>query len=322
LTLVGISGLVLILTLQAGDPDHWKWINWEQPETAKTVSAHVPGGPQVSAASSAKSVPGSDERVPPIAGADVPPIELEPTPPPKPPAKGDLYPGVRNDYLNLVRDDTVFLPDEAVAWFHLFDVLRQREAAPLEPYSLGSVSYLQLDQQPQAYRGRVVSLQGIVRGAKLVEAPVNAFNVARYYQLWVQPERSSPALIVVYCLTLPTGFPLGDSLESPVSLTGIFYKRWTYASQGGITTAPLLVAKTVTWTPTPVPTPIAGPQAARQVVVAALAALVLALVALALIAWRTRTSGGQHVAPANTSVGAALSGLDLQTDADFRDRSP
>jgi hypothetical protein len=322
LTLVGISGLVLLLTLQVGDPEHWKWINWEQTEPAKKATTHVPSRQEDSGASTATSEPGTGDRVPPIAGADVPPIEIEPTPPPKPPTKGDLYPGVRNDYLNLVRDDTVFLPDEADAWFHLFDVLRQPEAPPLEPYSLGSVSYLQLDQQPGAYRGRVVSLHGIVRGAKLIEAPVNAFNISRYYQLWLQPERSSPALVVVYSLVLPTGFPLGDSLQTPVSLTGIFYKRWTYASQEGITTAPLLVAKTVDWTPTLPPAPVVRQPVGREVVVASLAALVLALAALALIAWRTRTSGGKHGTPANAPVGAALSGLDLQTGADFRDTSP
>lgn len=306
LALVGISGLVLILTLQVGDPDHWKWINWEQSQSVTAVPADHLSTEQASGASSATDAGQTDGREPPIAGADVPPIEIEPTPPRKPPARGDLYPGVRNDYLELVRDDTVFLPDEADAWFHLFDALRRREAEPLEPYSLGSVSYLQLDQQPQAYRGRAVSLQGIVRGAKLVEAPINAFNVPRYYQLWLQPERSSPALVVVYCLELPAGFPLGEGLDAPVSLTGIFYKRWTYASQQGITTAPLLVAKTVAWTPAPASAPISEPPATRQVLFAALSALALALLALALIARRTRISGSKHRPPANVLVGAAL----------------
>jgi hypothetical protein len=182
----------------------------------------------------------------------------------------------------------VFLPDEADAWFHLFDVVGKADPEDLDRAALEDVGYLQLDQQPKEYRGRVVKLSGIVRGVKLVETPVNAFNVDRYYQLWIQPERASPALVVVYCLKLPEGFPVGEQLDAPVQLTAIFFKRWTYSSRGGITTAPLLVAKTLTWMPAPPPAPSDERSRTVEPSLAVITAVVLAVGVIAVVAWRTR----------------------------------
>jgi hypothetical protein len=318
LALAGASAVVLVLSLQLGDPAHWQWIAWE-PEAPANVDRSRDGeAVRDSRSLSAHTPAGRDQAGTAIAGADVPPIEVEPVPPPKPPARGELYPGVRRDYLDLVRDDTVFLPDEADAWFHLFDVLRQRELPALEPYSLGEVSYVQLDQQPQAYRGQVVSLRGIVRGAKLIEAPINAFNVSRYYQLWLQSDRSSPELEVVYCLGLPEGFPLGGRIEEPVSLTAIFYKRWTYSSREGLTTAPLLAAKTVDWTPARPTPPTPRPPVVRQVAIATLSALALTALALVFIFYRTRTSRKRYAAPSAAELSAALSGVEELPESERR----
>lgn len=193
------------------------------------------------------------------------------------------FPGVHAQYLDAVRDDTVFRAPESDAWFHLLELLESNSLERLVAASGGPVSYLQLDRQPQAYRGRLVTVSGIVRSAKKVAAPENSYGIDRYYQLWLQPLRSDPELIVVYALHLPLDFPVGEELDEPVSATGFFFKRWAYPSRSGILTAPLVLAKTVMWRPAP---PASAPSSSDEpVFVAVVAALAIALLFVAWV-WR------------------------------------
>jgi hypothetical protein len=197
-----------------------------------------------------------------------------------------LFPGVNREYLDTVQDDTVFRAAESNAWFHLLDLLSKTEESALASASVGHVDYLQLDEQPESYRGRLVTLEGVVRAAKQVAAPENEYDIKQYYQLWLQPDRGDENLIVVYALELPQGFPLGEKLDQPGGVTGFFFKRWAYTSRGGIATAPLVLAKTIAWEPTPV----AGTTAPvdEQVFLAVAVALLLALVVVGWLFVRSR----------------------------------
>ncbi|REK15928.1 MAG: hypothetical protein DWQ37_08945 [Planctomycetota bacterium] len=196
-----------------------------------------------------------------------------------------LFPGVREDCLSEVRDGTAHRGAEKDACFHLLALLQQASPQDLEAASEEHVGYLQLDQQPASYRGHLVTVAGVVRSAKEVTAPENAFGIEKYYQLWLQPERSAPELLVIYCLELPDGFPLGTDLDAPCSSTGFFFKRWAYLAQGGIFTAPLILARTVDWKPPP-PSVVEEP-AEDDFGVLVVVALLLALVILGLLALRT-----------------------------------
>lgn len=208
-----------------------------------------------------------------------------------PPGKRNaLFPGVREDYLKEIQDDTVFRAAESDAWFHLLALLDKTNQKDLEKASLGRVGHVQLDQQAASYRGRLVTIDGIVRSAKLVEAPENGFGIRQYYQLWLQPQTSAPALVVVYCLKFPPGFPVGSPLQEHCTTTGFFFKRWAYQSQGGITTAPLILAATIDWQPPPPPPPPAPPIGERLLWSVAVA-LVLAVLLLGFLIARQRGAG-------------------------------
>jgi hypothetical protein len=189
--------------------------------------------------------------------------------------------------LREIEDDTVFRREERDAWFHLLELLQKTDPRELARASLGPVSYVQLESQPNEYRGRLVTLDGVVRGAKTVPAPQNDLGIERYYQLWLQPEPGSGALVVIYALALPHDFPLGERLDAPCRAVGFFFKRWAYASRGGAMTAPLVLARTVTWEPAPAP-----PQqpVGEQYVWAIFVALALAIVTLGFVVARSRRS--------------------------------
>lgn len=223
---------------------------------------------------------------------------------PAPADRDEYFPGVRKDYLSAVRDDTVFRDDEIDAWFHLLALLDTTDERRLQNASIGRVSFLQLDQQAEWYRGRLVTIGGIVRSAKRLDAPENGFGIEQYYQLWVQPERSSPKLVVVYALNLPAGFPLGASLEAPCTTTGFFFKRWAYQSQEGVTTAPLILARTIDWQPPPVPPPEAPED--EQMVLAFAAALVLAVLIVGYLVVRSRGAARPQTAADSSDVEVAV----------------
>jgi hypothetical protein len=200
-------------------------------------------------------------------------------------AKDAYYPGVHAQYFDAVRDNTVFRAEESDAWFHLLQVLEQSTDQRLAESSGGPVGYLQLDRQPLAYRGRLVTVSGTVRSAEEVAAPTNSYGIERYYQVWLQPMRSDPELIVLYVLHLPVDFPVGPELDEPASATGFFFKRWAYPSRSGILTAPLVLARTLDWQPAP-PTPVTGSSQEKAI----FAVVVASVFALSFVTWVWRRS--------------------------------
>jgi hypothetical protein len=314
LLIVG-SGLVVLVMIGAGNPRNWRWL---VPEPAPPPQQRVErGAPAVVAVRSVdeEAAPADAE---PAADAADRPAATQPDDQKAP----RLFPGVRADYLREVRDDAVFSPADANGWFHLFALLERTPNEALVQASEGPVSYFQLEQQPRAYRGRLVTVGGTVRAAKLIAAPANAFGVKEYYQLWLQPRRSSSELIALYCAELPQDFPLGEAIEAECTATGFFFKRWAYQSQGGITTAPLVIAKTLAWQPPAAAEPVAGQPVGEQLLLAVAVALVLAAVVLAFVmvrgrsARRGRRDARGHDAQSDANVGATLASL----EGDSRDK--
>ncbi len=312
LSLVAASGLVVLLILGAGDPRHWRWLLPDARHDARQQRVERVAEPMVVASDKQRaSAPAPDDDLagaPPAGAADVQATSRD---------VGRFFPGVRGDYLGAVRDDTVFRPAESDAWFHLGALLARTDNEKLVAAAEGPVSYVQLQEQPKAYRGHLVTVRGVARGAKRVAAAENAFDVQQYYQLWIQPDRAASDLIALYCLELPEGFPLGEPIDAECAATGFFFKRWAYESRGGIATAPLVVARTLDWQPPAVEGQRPAAPAGEQFLMALVAALVLAAVVLGFVIWRGRTtmrrragaSGATHDAD---RVGAILASLDAE----------
>jgi hypothetical protein len=164
----------------------------------------------------------------------------------------EFFPGVKPELLDAVRDDTVFRGAEHEAFFHLLETLHDQDEQTLAAASRGPTAFVQLYQQPDEYRGKLVTIHGAVRGVFPDAASRNDYGIERYYQVWVQPHDHPGLPIVAFVLDLPAGFPVADRLQEEVELTGFFFKRWAYRAQDAIRSAPLVLAKTVRWQPPPV----------------------------------------------------------------------
>lgn len=150
-----------------------------------------------------------------------------------------------------VRDDTVFRGAEHETFYRLLAQLSRRAPDSLRAASQGRAGFLPLSQQMDSYRGQVVTVEGIARRALAVKAEPNDFGIDKLFQVWIRPVDTAAGPIVVYCLDLPGGFPLGNDIEAPVELDAVAFKRWAYRATDGTRTAPLLLARTLRWDATP-----------------------------------------------------------------------
>lgn len=148
-----------------------------------------------------------------------------------------------------VRDKTFFRPAEQEAWFHLIGQLQESSLENLSRESVGEITIAQLFKQPDQYRGKVISLHGIALREEIAIPAKNSLGLKSYHRLWIRPLGGGNTLYVVYCLKLPDGFPRGDKLHAPVSLTGYFFKNWSYEWGQDMALAPVLLTSTISWQP-------------------------------------------------------------------------
>lgn len=315
-----LLGLVVILGPLAADGSAWQWL------VARTT---LPA---------ASPVPRGMAALPPVAAFDPAPAGASDVDPAR-----HRLPGLAGAALEVLRDDTVYLfsRDERLVLHHVFGRLAALDSAELQDRSWGQVAYEQLVSQPSAYRGDVVSLRGTLHRALRrppmrtdfpLQAGLGALNavaplepaisrsiVEPHYELWIRPEHGFLP-VVVLAQELPEGFPEGDNLRQPVSVTGVFLKRWVFKAAGDVdeadwSSAPVLAARSFTWSPPPPAAP-AAPRGAPSTAVAVLGSVLLLVVIVALLMARVARPvarfqvGGiapvEEPVPEPAAVGAAL----------------
>lgn len=298
LLMVGSLGLVFLLFLKSADPKTWEWIAPEE----VPVRAPVAEG----------------DREEPPAGPDLPPrdvrverkaVEAENTSgefrvtksdaPATPYTLGSSRIGrhavapsqkwASEEALARVVDNSPFRSHDFEAWSQIFDNLQEAPPGRLSAQDAAPVQYGQLFQQSELYRGKLVTLSGTVR--RCVKIPPSKLDAraGNLWQLWLfSGGDTSP--IVLYCLDIPEGFPVGPQISQVVTVQAVYFKKWVYAAQGGTMTAPLLVARSVNWD---VPETVARGVSSRELAFGVTATLIGAAVMVGLIWWNNRNRDSQ-----------------------------
>ncbi len=188
-----------------------------------------------------------------------------------------------------VEDNVLIRSEEAPAFRMLMSILQKNSLEELKGYSLGRVLFPQYTKQPEIYRGKLMTLKGVAR--RVIEEKVfdKSYGFDKIYQVWVAPEDCPSEPIVVYCLELPEGFPVGEDVSERVQFTAFFFKMWPYASQMGVRTTGLFYAKVPEWMRHSVPAR-EGVKVPFSLVV--LGALALAVLILLLINSRVKEETG------------------------------
>ena len=315
LLLVLALGLVVIFALEARNPQYYRWLLPEAESGAGRSAPADRSGENVFR----KRI---DTRVrPEVHEEAIPGTFISPPPAEREEATSSRYfPGVNPSYLSSISDNKPLWPSEWDAWLHLFDVLERNDEATLERASTGRVSFVQLLEQSKEYRGELVTTGGIIRRAHPAKTPENDYGMVDYYQTWLWPADRPNDPIVVWCLHLPEGFPIGMEIAEEAEVTGFCFKLWAYkAADGSVLRAPMLLARSVRWRKRPevARTPPKGPLALLLMITGCAA---FALVVSMYVHYRTRSRGPSRVeslleaatlqdAPAPADVAATLEQL-------------
>jgi hypothetical protein len=279
LVLILMLGTVVVLIQWARDPAIWRGLDLllsspQRPADATSIDNRL------DAAAQNGSLPDSflAKSPPRASGEDRQPAAAHAQPSPLSVAPHDL---------EAVRDDAPSTHDEQDCALRLLDILNRTDPEALRQASLGPVTYAQLFRQPNQYRGRLVTVSGVVRRANRVKLPPNDYGIKEYYQIWLWPSDNPTAPVVVYCLQMPKGFPVGMEFAEQAEITGFFFKRWAYQAADSLRAAPELLARTLTWQQRPVMTRQL-PTAAWPVPLLLAVAVLVALVAAWIVYLRTR----------------------------------
>lgn len=164
-------------------------------------------------------------------------------------------PIVPKDIFDGVRDNAPFRSDEQPAWFASLAAVRNAEPATLAAQSVGVVGYAALNSQPDAYRGRVVTVSGRVLQVDATEPAANDLGVERLWRVTMQGAGGEVWPITVYTLEVP------QPAEQPydASAFGVFFKKLSYRWAEGIGSTPVVVAKRLETTITQQPVANAAP---------------------------------------------------------------
>lgn len=162
--------------------------------------------------------------------------------------------------------------EEREGYFRILELARRTQLAKQEDFALNFAEARQLSnpryakrkpsdfpvfidmfQNPEAYRGRPVSIHGVMRRLTKIDPGKNNQGIVEAYEGWVFTDDSQGNPAVVVFLDKPEGLKVGGDIAEEVRLTGYFFKMYGYQSQENVRKAPLILAGAVEWRKSPEP---------------------------------------------------------------------
>lgn len=191
--------------------------------------------------------------------------------------------------LQSIEDNTVGIRrGETDAYFHTLAKVRDLPTERLRRQARSDVSYTVLMVDPADFRGKLLTIEGQVRRLVAFEAGENDHGIERLYEVWLFTQDSGTDPYRVVCTRLPEDIPRGEEIREDVQVrvTGYFFKKQGYQAQRGLHVAPLILAKTLQWSPPQPATARPGRNPAPWV----LGGVLLVGLALAVTLWRLSRS--------------------------------
>lgn len=152
-----------------------------------------------------------------------------------------------------VQDQRVgFLRAEHPALQALITHVRQAPFQELQRSGDAQVGFRVINVEPERYRGRLITIQGVLRRYEPFELPALSTEEGMLlHQGWIFTSDSANNPWFALCTERTPDLPLSSQTEIPVRFTGYFFKRYGYATTTGLHVAPLLIGKRFELLPTP-----------------------------------------------------------------------
>ena len=247
LALVGLLTFILIAIKIAAQPETWKWMF---PDESATQSQKQSRGKDRTQVNHRVQLDDEPELKPGefISRRPVKPVKASAALPPSGAAEESsrtetirFAPGLFDE----VRDNTLGVRhDEAAAYQAVLKRVRSIRLADLERAG-ERVGYTLLMLDADQYRGRPITLEGRLHRLLPLPARQDAPPSDQLYEAWLFTDESETDPYRVVCVEIDDGLAIGEEIRSRprVRVTGYFFKRQGYASQGGLHVAPLLLAR-------------------------------------------------------------------------------
>lgn len=266
--------LVLVLMNEARKPQNWNWL-WagenvasnEPPiDTRRQPETQIP----VDGFRTSRSIATPDET----------------------PQMDGIASPVTAELLATIEDNSVLNSNENDAWYAMLGYLNSNSQTAIDEQSVGATSFAQLFRQTEFYRGKVVTVRGTTHRIESITPRPNEAGITELTRWIIEPSGPSNAPIVIYSIEKPDGIELGDVREE-IEVNGLCFKRWAYAAGDGTRIAPLLLAKSIRWTPVAPVETIELPSAPSAIGI--FAALGTLAVAIAFVVYRSSAAPGSQV---------------------------
>jgi hypothetical protein len=144
---------------------------------------------------------------------------------------------------------------EGMEFDALIDVLAQTwytSPKAFEKAARTDLSFRQLFEHPDRYRGEVVHLEGRLRLVQPWEPPLMAreAGVPMMYEAAIFDAASGENPFIVFVMERPEGVPLDQKVNETATFDGYFYKKWRYKSLDSVKPtegryAPLLIGRSL-----------------------------------------------------------------------------
>jgi hypothetical protein len=121
---------------------------------------------------------------------------------------------------------------EMPAYWMLLRWARAQSFQQLQARADAKVSYNQLWEQPDKYRGKPIRLRLHVRQIVEYDAPENSAGIRKLYECWGWTDQSKTFPICTICLELPAGWKIGEqaSAREEGVFAGYYLKNMKYGA--------------------------------------------------------------------------------------------
>ncbi len=150
-----------------------------------------------------------------------------------------------------IKDGTAEIRDiELPAWIELMENLSRQSADETagEQRSLGLIDMTQLMGQTSFYRGKIVTIEGVLLRVQKIPATETIAGRHHFFELWIAPPHQSVFPYCVHALELPAEFasigwePINT--RRGIRVHGYLFKRRFYAAEDGSPAeAPLILTR-------------------------------------------------------------------------------
>ncbi len=292
LALVGLLCLVMIATQLAARPESWYWLVPPSGEAlAPSNTATLPRLEELDfhVRNNARRLQPADVLLATVADDEDPPERTQEADSSMPVPAVEVPEAI----LNGIEDNTVGVQrSEVGAYYDMLSRIRALPEVAVAKHARDDIAFTVLMLHSDTYRGQLVTVTGELH--RLTPFPVAEGapdDIRQLYEGWLTTPDSGNNPYRFLSTEVPAGVVPGESIEPVrIEVTGYFFKRYGYASRGGMHVAPTLLAKSFRVL-TPTHRPPAGSDDLSRMVLTFFALIVGALL---IVCWQTFRSARRY----------------------------